>query len=405
MKLIHFGAGRIGRSFIGQLFSRAGWDVVFVDVERKIIDELNRRGRYRVEVRDKRSYVIIVENVRGVHADDMEDVSAEIEGADLLSTAVGKSALPELAEPIASGIMKRYEKNPKKPIDIILCENMRDSARFFSETIAGHLPAGFPIESYIGFVETSIGKMVPLMSMEERKKDPLLVYAERYNTLIVDRKGFKGEVPRVQGIEPKTHMKAWVDRKLYIHNLGHAVLAYISYALFPDCRYIWQAVSKPQLLTITKRAMWEAGRALIKQYPLEFDRESIGSHIDDLLERFKNRALGDTVYRVGMDLRRKLSPDDRLIGAVKLCAKQGVRPVYISLGVAAAMFFRAVSEDESVLEQDLSFFDEELSRGLDYVLTHVCGLEDRETRRMVSFYYDMISEGSLDIEELTKSNC
>lgn len=405
MKLVHFGAGRIGRSFIGQLFSRAGWEVVFVDVDRRIIAELNRRKQYRVVVKDKEGGVIVVRNVRGVHADDLERVSEEIAGADLLSTAVGKSALTMIAVPIARGIIRRHESSPERAVDIILCENMKDAALFFRDTVAEHLPEGFPIDSAAGFVETSIGKMVPLMSAEEREKDPLLVYAERYNTLIVDRNGFKNEVPVIPGLKPKSLMKAWVDRKLYIHNLGHAVLAYTSYALFPDYIYMWQAVSNEALRAVTKGAMWESGRALMAQYPHEFDTKSIGSHIDDLLERFGNRALGDTVYRVGMDLYRKLGPDDRLIGGVKLCLKHHIRPDFISLGAASAMFFRAAGEDGRMFERDRRFFEQELSRGIDHVLTHVCGLEDRETRRVVASYYDSISKGGLDIERLAQNVC
>lgn len=411
MKLVHFGAGRIGRSFIGQLFSKAGWEVVFVDVDRAIIDELNRRRQYSVVIKDRESGVIEVRDVRGVHAGDEEDVEVEVAGADLLSTAVGKSAVAGLAGPVARGIVKRYKKNPKKPIDIVLCENMKDASSFFRGKLKEQLPAGFPIDSYIGFVETSIGKMVPLMSKEDRSKAPLLVYAESYNTLIVDRLGFRGEIPDVPGIEPKSHMKAWVDRKLYIHNLGHAVLSYTSFAFFPEYRYVWQAVSNPTLHAFTKYAMWESGRALIAEYPGEFDSCSIEAHIEDLLGRFGNRALGDTVYRAGVDLYRKLSPDDRVIGAIKLCLKQNIRPLYISLGAAAAMFFRAVSEDGRMFEMDRKFVDQELSRGMDHVLTSLCGLEDGETKRLIETFYDRISRmeiggdisrGPLDIDELMK---
>jgi mannitol-1-phosphate 5-dehydrogenase len=407
MKLVHFGAGRIGRSFIGQLFSKAGWDVMFVDVDRGVVNELNRRGQYRVVVKDEEGSVILVQNVNAIHTDDEEQVVAAVSGADLLSTAVGKHALAAVTKPIARGIADRHKRNPKHPIDIILCENMKGAAGFFKEKVKEHLPAGFPVDSYVGFVETSIGKMVPLMSEEERKKDPLLVYAESYNTLIVDKHGFRGTVPDVPGIEPKAHMKAWVDRKLFIHNLGHAVLSYVSYAFFPEYRYMWQAVSHPALHRITKAAMWESGRALIAEYPGEFDTSSIGVHIEDLLRRFGNRALADTVYRVGMDLYRKLFFDDRLIGAVTLCLKHRIRPVYISLGIAAAMCFRAVGENGRMFERDKTFMEQEMTRGVDHTLTHVCRLEDEETRRLIKKYFDIISKMEypvmyLDVDRLVR---
>lgn len=49
--------------------------------------------------------------------------------------------------------------------------------------------------------------------------------------------------------------------------------------------------------------------------------------------------MGDTIKRVGNDLKRKLSPNDRLIGAIKNCIEQGIEPWYLCAGVATAMFF------------------------------------------------------------------
>ena len=40
--LIQFGAGNIGRSFLGQIFARNGWEVVFVDVDELLLKELNQ---------------------------------------------------------------------------------------------------------------------------------------------------------------------------------------------------------------------------------------------------------------------------------------------------------------------------------------------------------------------------
>ena len=44
-KVVHFGAGNIGRGFIGALFSLSGYHVTFVDIADEIIDRLNEIGR------------------------------------------------------------------------------------------------------------------------------------------------------------------------------------------------------------------------------------------------------------------------------------------------------------------------------------------------------------------------
>ena len=397
MKLVQFGAGNIGRSFVGQLFSRAGWDVVFIDIDERVIEELNRRGEYRVEIRDRVSETIIVTDVRGVSGSDLEKVSDEVSTADLVATAVGKKALPHIMQFIASGLVKRQARSPGETLDIVICENMLEGARTFREGLLEHLPEVFPLESLTGFVETSIGKMVPIMSERDRAEDPLLVYAEAYNTLILDRRGFKGEVPDVPGLDARDNIKAYVDRKLFIHNMAHAVTGFVSYVFRPEYRFVWEAAKDPVILAITREAMWESGEALLDEYPDEFDRYSIDEHIEDLLRRFQNEALGDSIYRVGRDLYRKLGPDDRLVGSISLCRRHGIMPKRISLATACAVFFDAVDEDGNVLENDRLFHEKESSRGVVHVLKHVCKLDDDASRALIERYHHAVDKGDREI--------
>lgn len=110
MKLIQYGAGNIGRSLVAQLFSKAGYEIVFIDVDKNIIDALNRERRYLIQVKDVHSENIWVENVRGVDGRDQEAVINEIATADIMATAVGANALNYIYKTIAEGIKK--EKSP-----------------------------------------------------------------------------------------------------------------------------------------------------------------------------------------------------------------------------------------------------------------------------------------------------
>jgi mannitol-1-phosphate 5-dehydrogenase len=397
MKLVQFGAGNIGRSFIGQLFSQAGWEVVFIDIDERIIEELNRRRTYRVEIRDREPQTIWVENVRGVPGGDAEQVSEEIAGADLVATAVGQKALPHIMGSLAAGLVMRSRRYPGKPLDIIICENMREGARFFREALNPLMPPDVLLAEVAGLVETSIGKMVPIMSERDRIKDPLLVFAEAYNTLIVDRRGFLGEVPDVPGLSAKEHIEAYVDRKLFIHNMSHAVLGYASFVFRPGFCYVWEAASDPDLLRITRQAMGESAEALGRAYPDEFDESSLGMHIDDLLNRFQNRALGDTIFRVGRDLFRKLGPDDRLAGSIKLCLSQDIVAKRIALALACALRFTGVDEAGNMFENDRIFHEREMSRGVEHILRRICRFTDERILSLIRGYHEELEEGNRDL--------
>jgi mannitol-1-phosphate 5-dehydrogenase len=375
MTIVIFGAGNIGRSFIGQLFGRAGYRVLFVDVDEVLVAELNRRGEYRVEVKGPRPEEIVVRGVAAINGRDAGRVAEALVEADLAATAVGQGALPHLFPVIAEGLRRRRAAG-RPPLDLLICENLRHAAPAFAEGLRPHLPVDFPMEEYVGLVETSIGKMVPIMPEAVKQRDPLVIYAEAYNTLPVDAKAFRGAIPEVPGLDPKQNMAAHVDRKSFIHNLGHAACAYRGYAHDPSLQYVWQVVRIPELRAAAKAAMWESGRALMRRYPEEFTEESQEAHIEDLLERFGNEALGDTIFRVGRDLPRKLSRHDRIVGALLLDAAEGVPAPATIATLVAALSFRATDEHGRLYPADEEFARNFEARGVEWVLTEVCGLAE-----------------------------
>ncbi len=381
-KIVVFGAGNIGRSLVGQLFSRAGYEVVFVDVDNVIVQELNKRKAYTIEVKDKHPETIRVENVRAVHLGDSGQVVDEIVSADVLSTAVGVNNLQGVYPCITQGLAKRAELG-KGPVDVIVCENIKDSSVVFREGLLKHFPKKYNLDSAVGLVETCIGKMVPIMGEEERRRDPLLVYAEAYNKIILDEKGFKRGVPKVEGLEPKKNIAAYVDRKLFVHNMGHAATAYLGYLTDPEMRFIWEAIGNERICEAVKGAMRESGKALVLEYADEFDDEDMSEHIDDLVERFNNKALGDTIFRVGRDVTRKLSRNDRLIGALLLDVKHSVPAPLTTLIVPAATLFRVKDEKGKLDPRDEAFANEVFPLGIDHILRATCGLNNKKEASLI----------------------
>lgn len=366
-KLVQYGAGNIGRSLVGQLFSAAGWEVVFIDVAPDIIAALNREHRYRVVVKEETPAEIWVEGVRGIGGNELDQVVEEISTCDLLSTALGASILPRVAPLVCEGLIKR-----KRPLDVLLCENLRGAATIMHEAIAECLPEGYDLNGKAGFVATSIGKMVPLMPPEIRKQDPLEVWAEAYNAIVADGEAFVGEVPDVPGLIVKKNFEAYVDQKLFVHNMGHAVAAYMG-DRFGD-RTIAESMDREEVAAATRGAMKNSGDALVQIYPEEFNTAGMDAHIDDLCRRFRNHALGDTVYRVGRDRPRKYAANDRFMGSLKAQRIAATDSTQTLEGMAAGLFFSATEDDGSRLQADVDF--EEILRrwGVEGLMQEVCGM-------------------------------
>jgi mannitol-1-phosphate 5-dehydrogenase len=230
--------------------------------------------------------------------------------------------------------------------------------------------------------------MVPIMTEAQRLEDPLWVFAEAYNTLILDALAFKNPIPAVPGLAPQRNIAAYVDRKLFVHNLGHAAVAYLGHLYDPYLTYIWQVTELSELREMARAAMEESARALCAAYPEDFTPAALHEHIEDLLRRFRNRALGDTIFRVGRDVLRKLSRDDRIIGAMLFDRTRDIACPATARVAAAALEFRGTDERDRLSAPDAKFADELYPLGLDAIFTRICGLDltvspDREVAEAI----------------------
>ncbi len=343
-KFIMYGAGNIGRGFIGQLFSASGYSVGFVDINKEVIARLNADKKYSVEVvTSEKTQEIIVENVYGIDGGDIENVADEIASAEIMATAIGVNVLKFIAKPLAMGLKKRFERNAPL-FNIIICENLIGADEYLKKLVKEQIPEyAERVEKEVGFVEASIGRMVPVMTEEKKQGNPLRVCVEPYNILPVDKAAFKGEIPKVGNLYPFTPFNLFIQRKLFMHNMSHAVTAYLGY--LKDYAFIYEAVGDYDIKYVAYRALTEAAVAVSEEN--KTDIKDLLGHADNLLYRFRNKALGDTVERVGKDTVRKLGPNDRLVGALKLAEKHGLPCEYICIGIAAGMLFNPQGDDRS----------------------------------------------------------
>lgn len=367
-KAVMYGGGNIGRGFIAQLFYLTGYETVFIDVSKPLVEDMNSRHEYPIFITKGDDYERFdVKNVRAVDGSDTDAVAAEIATADIMATAVGANILKFIAAPIAAGIRCRA-KEGGAPLNIIVCENLMDADKYLRSLIAEKIEADAEefLAEKVGISEATIGRMVPAAPEHIKAADPLAVCVEPYCELPVDSSAFVGEIPELYGIKPFAPFDFFIRRKLFMHNMSHAVLSYL--AKGKGYTYIWEAAADYELRYIALGALIEASRALSAEYGVPMSELIDFSY--DLLSRFDNKLLGDTVDRVGRDPIRKLAKNDRLTGTALLCEKHGIEPHFIRLGMRAAFDFTA-DDDKASLE--VSEFTRE--NGLREAVIKHCGLD------------------------------
>lgn len=345
MLAVHFGAGNIGRGFIGQLLNQAGYEVVFVDVNRELVDELNRRKAYEVQLAMEGTPVSTVQGVRAINGQDVDAVAQAIADADLVTTAVGPNVLPHIARAIASGISRKM-KQDARPLNIIACENMIGGSAQLKEHVFSFLSEDDRVRAQerVGFPNAAVDRIVPLQQHE----DKLLVTVEPFFEWVVDQGQIVGEAPQIAGVTYVNDLGPYIERKLFTVNTGHAVIAYLGYLL--GFATIDEAIRDSYIANAVRGALKETGALLVAKHG--FDQHTHEAYVEKILDRYTNPMLSDHVTRVARSPIRKLSPNDRLVGPAMQCMEHGIVPTYLGLAIAAALLFDYPEDPEAVRIQE-----------------------------------------------------
>ncbi|UPQ87667.1 mannitol-1-phosphate 5-dehydrogenase [Vibrio sinaloensis] len=362
---VHFGAGNIGRGFIGKLLADANVEVTFADVDTPLVDQLSHQQQYKVKVVGSECQIDTVTHVTAVNSAS-EEVIDRIVKTDLVTTAVGPNVLDIIAKTIATGIAKRFEVGNVKPLNIIACENMVRGTTHLKGEVYKHLDPALHSQAdlLVGFVDSAVDRIVP--PAEAANDDPLEVTVESFSEWIVDEQQFKGEIPDIAGMEKTNNLMAFVERKLFTLNTGHCITAYLG--CLKGHRTIREAIEDPHIYAEVKQAMLESGEVLIQRYG--FERPLHHAYINKILDRFANPYLVDEVDRVGRQPIRKLGPNDRLVKPLLGTIEYGIENKALLKGIAAALKYQN-QDDPQAIELQQSIAD----KGVGATLAHYTGLD------------------------------
>ena len=351
-QILIWGAGKIGRGFIADLFYKARYQLTFVDSDQKLIHLLNSKKQYTLvnipSIGEKEE--VIIQDFNAFHTTEKDQIFQKLSECSFLSLVVYPSAFEPVAKDLAQIIKKRSQMKIDRPLDILLSTNIFHPSKKLHQYICNELsPSGKAyFNQYIGLVNTLIIRMCIEAPPEMKEKDPLIVLTNGYPELTLERDAFKGEPPNFKGLIYTTNIAQEEIRKLYTYNTIHAVYAYLG--KLKGYQYIIESIQDDGIQKMAEEALHESSRALQKEFG--FSDEEMQEWNKRVLKNMANPILKDKIDRVGADPIRKLQRDDRLIGPALLCIKHDIQPVFLIKAIAAAFHFSAPEDQSSMAIQN-----------------------------------------------------
>ena len=347
MKAVHFGAGNIGRGFVGQLLHESGYEVVFADVADALIDALDAAESYRVIEIGESGREHVVTDFRAINSRSEEArLIDEISTADVVTTAVGPRILPFVAPVIARGIERRIETGQDAidggRIAVFACENAINATDQLEADVRAALPEvdADRLDAVAAFANTAIDRIVPAQAADAG----LDVTLEPFFEWVIDRTPFGGQPPEITGVHWVDDLGPFIERKLFTVNTGHAMAAYTGFAR--GIHSITDALTDSGVRAEVEQAISETRSLLVAKFDLDEGEQA--AYGEKILKRLSNPDLPDTVERVGRGPMRKLSRNERFIGPAAQLAERGLPHDALLRGVAAALRFDVPEDAESV---------------------------------------------------------
>lgn len=362
MKAVHFGAGNIGRGFVGLILHNAGYEVVFADVNAELIDALASTPSYRVHEVGPDAREWTVDGYRALNSRTQEDaVVREVASADVVTTAVGPSILKFIAPVIAEGL--RARRAGAAPVQVMACENAIGATDLLKAEVELLLADNTAALRRGVFANTAVDRIVPA-------QDPaagLDVTVEDFFEWVVERGPFGDAVPDIPEATFVGDLAPYIERKLFTVNTGHATLAYHGFA--HGAHTLVEALAIPQVAGEVAAVLAETKELLVGKH--EFPVEEQETYLRKTLARFANPSLSDTVERVGRAPLRKLSRHERFVGPADELVALGSSADALLRAIGAALRFDVPEDPESVRLQELLAGD----RPSPELVTEITGLE------------------------------
>lgn len=367
MSCVIFGAGKIARGFIGHLLYLSGIEFTFVEKFDPLVELINERKEYTVNILGNSEKNCIVENAKALGFSDKEAIAEKIAEADAVFSAVGGKNLGEIVPFLAAGIEQKAKRGGT--LNIVTCENWKQPANILKDGISEMLTDANVkeyFENNVGVTEAVIMRSAIESDKELLKIDPLTVNVQDFWELPVDSSRLKGELPDIMGLKLIAEFTGFLERKFYTYNAANGTTSYLG-ALF-GYEKIADAAHDERILAILEGVYMETARALSMKHNFPLDEQLAFTLTSK--RKLQDYTIVDFIERNARDPLRKLGPDDRLVGSARLVDSYGIKPENLCTAIAAAIYYKSEGDEFANKLGEMR-----RDHGVDYILENVCKLD------------------------------
>jgi mannitol-1-phosphate 5-dehydrogenase len=386
-EIIIYGAGKIGRGFVADVFYDAGYHLCLVDCSNQLVQALNDQGYYTLHhiPGEKEQEKKQITGFDAILSSD-PSLPARIKAAGLMAVATFPDAFPDVAHTIAQVLKLKQKTSDQSPLDIIVLANVVGPKKLLKKALFDLLDESEQryAEQVLSFLDTAVMRVVTSPTAEMLAEDPLTVLTDGHMDLPIEN-NFLGEKPQSPILSFHDAMDVIELRKLYTYNMAHAVTAYWGWV--KGYETIAKALEDPEIETIVRGALAEVSEAFARKGL--FAQEEMQKLSESIIKKYKNPLFKDSPVRVGADPIRKLARDNRLVGAALMVRSQGIYPYYLYKAIAGALHFSA--EEDAAAKKVRHHI---AMQGLDSAIRVFTGLHEADMIYCIKQHY-LHSDGRL----------
>lgn len=365
MSCVIFGAGKIARGFVGHLLYMSGIEFTFVEKVDSLVDLINERKEYLVNILGDESKNTVVKGVKALKFSQGEEIADAIARADCVFDAVGGKNLGGIVPFLIKGIERRAEVNPK-PMNVVTCENWKLPADILRKGISEGIDEAYRafFEENVGITEAVIMRSAIEATPDMLAKDPLVVNVQDFWEFPFDASRLKAPMPEgMICLKPIYEFTGFLERKFYTYNAANGTTSYVGALL--GYKYIADAAYDERILKLLDGVYRETATALSKKHNFPFDEQWAFTRTS--LRKLQDRNIVDYIERNARDPMRKLGKDDRLVGSARLCLEYGVKPENLAVAIACAMHYEEPTDEFALRLKEIRE-----TEGYDAILEKVC---------------------------------